>query len=116
MNSLIERIFKDFEVDGKAIPVSLIQYNGKADTYIVYSQVDAEDALDGDDELIGYIDYYDIDIYSKRNYLKVIESVKQKMKENGFRWQLDKSSGDMYNTDTKFYHKTLNFAIPRMEV
>ena len=94
MNSLIERIFKDFEVDGKAIPVSLIQYNGKADTYIVYSQVDAEDALDGDDELIGYIDYYDIDIYSK----------------------LDKSSGDMYNTDTKFYHKTLNFAIPRMEV
>lgn len=108
MNELIERIFSNFSV-----PVSFMRYDGKATTYITYQQTDIDTTLSADDELINYLDYYDFDIYSKGNYFSIIESVKQVMKANGFRWQPTRSSGDMYEDDTGYYHKTLCFSIER---
>ena len=115
MNEVIENIFKDFKVDGKNIPVAFLRYNGKSTTYVTYQEVDADNSFSGDDELLGYVTYYDFDIYSKGNYLKVMESVKQLMKDNGWRWQPNLSSQDMFEDDTGYYHKTLNFAIEREE-
>ena len=115
MNEVIENIFKDFKVDGKNIPVAFLRYNGKSTTYVTYQEMDADNSFSGDDELLGYVTYYDFDIYSKGNYLKVMESVKQLMKDNGWRWQPNLSSQDMFEDDTGYYHKTLNFAIEREE-
>lgn len=115
MNELIESIFADFTVDGETIPVSFLFYNGHVDAYVVYMQTDADNSLSGDDDLIGYVDYYDFDVYSKGNYTKIIERVKELLKQNGFVWQPSRSSADMYETDTGYYHKTLNFAILREE-
>lgn len=115
MNEVIENIFKDFKVDGKNIPVAFLRYNGKSTTYVTYQEVDADNSFSGDDELLGYVTYYDFDIYSKGNYLKVMESVKRLMKDNGWRWQPNLSSQDMFEDDTGYYHKTLNFAIEREE-
>lgn len=115
MNSLIETIFADFEVDGVSIPVSFLRYEGKSTTYITYQQQDMDSVLSGDDEILGYVDYYDFDIYSKGNYLNVVESVKQLMKQNGFMWQPSRCSSDMFEDDTGYYHKILNFAIEREE-
>lgn len=115
MNEVIENIFKDFKVDGKNIPVAFLRYNGKSTTYVTYQEVDVDNSFSGDDELLGYVTYYDFDIYSKGNYLKVMESVKQLMKDNGWRWQPSLSSQDMFEDDTGYYHKTLNFAIEREE-
>lgn len=115
MNALIETIFNDFTVGGVAVPVSFMYYQGHGEPYVVYMQMDADNSLSGDDDLIGYVDYYDFDVYSKGNYTKIIESVKEKLKENGFVWQPSRSSADMYEADTGYYHKTLNFAILREE-
>lgn len=115
MNELIETIFRDFKVDGVSIPVKFMFYQGHGEPYVVYMQEDADNSLSGDDELIGYVDYYDFDVYSKGNYFPIIERVKQILKENGFVWQPSRSSSDMYETDTGYYHKTLNFAILREE-
>ena len=115
MNSLIENIFNNFKVDGKTIPVAFLHYTGKETTYVTYMQTDADNSLSGDDELIGYVDYYDFDVYSKGNYLNVVESIKGIMKQNGFRWQPSRTSEDMYENDTGYYHKTLCFAIEREE-
>lgn len=115
MNSLIEKIFADFVVDNKTIPVSFLRYEGKKETYITYQSISNSGSLSGDDEIIGYIDYYDIDIYSKSNYLNIVREVKKIMKANGFMWQPSMSSEDMYEDDTGYYHKTLCFAIDRME-
>ena len=110
MNELIEEIFSDFPV-----PVSFLNYDGTATTYITYQQTDADGSLSGDDGLIGYIDYYDFDIYSKGNYIKLIEQVKAILTENGFTWQPSRSSGDLYESNTGYFHKTLCFAIEREE-
>ncbi len=108
MNELIERIFKNFSV-----PVSFLYYDGNATAYVVYSQIDIDNAFSGDDELLNYVEYYDFDIYSKGNYFSIIESVKEILEANGFVWQASKTSSDMYEKDTGYYHKTLCFAIER---
>ncbi len=115
MNELIQSIFRDFEVDGVSIPVKFLRYEGHNEPYITYMQQDADNSLNGDDDLLGYVVYYDFDVYSKSNYLKIIERVKQLLKQNGFVWQPSRSSEDMYEDDIGYYHKTLNFAIYKEE-
>ena len=115
MNELIESIFQNFTVDGVQIPVSFMFYEGHGEPYVVYMQQDADGSLTADDELQGYVDYYDFDVYAKGNYTNVVESVKAVLKANGFVWQPSRASKDMYETDTGYYHKTLNFAIFKEE-
>ncbi len=115
MNELIETLFKDFTVDGVSVPVSFLYYEGHGEPYITYMQTDADSSYSGDDELLGYADYYDFDIYSKGDYTNIVKSVKALLKANDFVWQPSRSSADMYETDTGYYHKTLCFAILREE-
>lgn len=115
MNELIQTIFQDFTVNGVSIPVKFLFYEGHGEPYITYMQTDADNSISGDDDLIGYVDFYDFDVYSKGNYFPIIERAKQLLKENGFVWQPSRSSGDFYETDTGYYHKTLCFAILREE-
>nr|DAJ37736.1 MAG TPA: tail component [Caudoviricetes sp.] len=115
MNELIETLFKDFTVDGVSVPVSFLFYEGHGEPYITYMQTDADSSYSGDDELLGYADYYDFDIYSKGDYTNIVKSVKALLKANDFVWQPSRTSPDMYETDTGYYHKTLCFAILREE-
>lgn len=115
MNELIEQIFNNFTVDGVQIPVSYMFYEGHGEPYVVYMQENADSSFSGDDELLGYVDYYDFDVYAKGNYSKIVEGIKEIMKANNFVWQPSRSSMDMYETDTGYYHKTLNFAILKEE-
>lgn len=115
MNELIERIFANFTVDNVEIPVSFMYYEGHGEPYVVYMQQDADGSITADDELQGYVVYYDFDVYSKGNFLSIIESVKALLKENGFVWQPSRSSMDMYEPETGYYHKTLNFGIFKEE-
>ena len=115
MNELIESIFQNFTVDGVEIPVSFMFYEGHGEPYVVYMEQDADGSISGDDELLAYVDYYDFDVYSKGNFLNVIESVKALLKANDFVFQPSRSSRDMFEPDTGYYHKTLNFAIFKEE-
>lgn len=116
MNNLIKTIFTGFQVDGNAIPVAFLRYEGKSTTYITYQLIDMDNSFSGDNELLGYVEYYDFDIYSKGNYLNIVESVKELMKQNDFMFEPSRSSGDMYEDDTGYYHKTLCFAIEKEEL
>ena len=115
MNKLIETILANFTVDKKPVAVAYMYYQGHGEPYIVYMQQDADGSLTADDELQGYVDYYDFDVYAKGNYHAIVKELKRILKENGFVWQPSRSSADMYETDTKYYHKTLNFAIYKEE-
>lgn len=115
MNELIEQLFENFTVDEVAIPVTFLFYQGHGEPYVVYMQQDADNSLTADDELQAYVTYYDFDVYAKSNYLNIIAELKRILKEAGFVWQPSRSSIDMYETDTGYYHKTLNFAIEQKE-
>ena len=115
MNELITSLFANFTVDGVTIPVKYLYYLGHGEPYIVWMQENADNSLTGDDSLLGYADYYDFDIYSQGNFLAIVEAVKELLTANNFVWQVSRSSADMYETDTGYYHKTLNFGILRSE-
>lgn len=115
MNELIERILANFTVDKVPIPVSYMFYEGHDEPYIVYMQENADKSFSADDELQGYVDYYDFDVYSKGNYQNIVKSLKATLVANGFIWQPSRSSADMYEADTGYYHKTLNFAYLKEE-
>lgn len=115
VNALIETIFTGFTVDKVTIPVKYLHYEGHGEPYVTYTQIDATNSISGDDDLIGYVDYYDFDVYSKGNYYTIVEQIKSLLKQNGFVWQPSRSSAEMYETETGYYHKTLNFAYMREE-
>lgn len=110
MNSDIEAIFTGFVVDNVSIPVAFMFYNGSADSYVVYSNIDNDNSYSGDDELQGYITYYDLEIYSKGNYLAIMSAVKDRMERAGWSFQPSRSSPDSYDRDTGYYSKALCFA------
>ena len=115
MNELIQSIFNNFIVDGVPVPVAFLRYKGKSTTYVTYMETDINNSYAGDNEILGYVSYYDFDIYSKGNYFNIVESIKNLMKENGFVWQPSRTSQDMYEDDTGYYHRTLSFAKEREE-
>ena len=111
IRTLITTIFANFTVDEKTVPVSFMRYKGKENTYVTWMQYDMDNSYAGDNELLGYVGYYDFDVYSKGNYANIIEAIKEKMKDNGFMFQPSRCSPDLYEDETGYYHKTISFAI-----
>lgn len=116
MNELIEQLFSNFSVNGVTIPVSFLQYKGHGEPYVTYMETNANNECCGDDELIGYAEYYDFDVYSKGSYTDIVDAIKKILKEHDFMFIPSMCSGDMYETDTGYYHKTLCFGILREEI
>lgn len=112
MNAEIETIFAGFTVDNVEIPVAFMFYDGDDDSWIVYSNADDYHSYSGDDDLLGYVTYYDFEVYSKGNYFNIMKAVKAKLIENGWSFVPSYSSADQYDRDTRVYSKTLCFAKP----
>ena len=112
MNDEIEVLFNDFTVNGVSIPVSYMVYEGHGEPYVVYFQYDKDNSYSSDDEISGYVTYYDFDVYSKGNYLAIAEAIKSILKKAGWTWQPSRDSSDMYEADTGYFHKTLCFSYP----
>ncbi len=109
---LIKRIFTNFIVDEKTIPVEYIKYNGDSKTYITYTFIDDDPKLFGEDKEIGSVIAIDIDIFSDSNYLAIQDEVERLMENNDF--IRTGSSPDMYEEDTGLFHKTIEFEKERM--
>ena len=112
MNEELEVLFNNFQVNGVKIPVALIYYNGNGEPYVVYRQYDKDNSYSSDDEISGYVTYYDFDVYSKGNFLPIVEAIKSILKNAGWTWQPRRDSPDMFEADTGYFHKTICFAYP----
>lgn len=60
MNSEIVKIFDGFTVNGKAIPVRFMTYEGHGEPYVIFSREYDDSSYAGDDSLLGYVTYYDL--------------------------------------------------------
>ena len=112
MKQAIETLFKNFTVNGSVIPVEFLHYQGHGEPYVIYLEYDKDNAYAADDEIEGYVVYYDFDVYGQGNIDDIIEAVKSKLKGAGWTWQPRRDSPDMFDADTEYYHKTLVFAYP----
>ena len=102
MESEIKKILSNLEV-----PVAHLKYTGKETTYVTWTILSEEPFFNADDEILYSLVTIDIDIYSKGNYLNILSSIKKIMKENEWTW--DEDGEEMYENDTKLYHRTSTF-------
>ena len=89
------------------VPVAHLKYKGRKKTYVVWTIIDEEPLSSSDDEITDSEVTVDIDIYSDSNYLKIMSSIKNKMKENDWTW--DGDSQEFYEEETDLYHRTCSF-------
>ena len=89
------------------VPVCYMYYNGTAVSYVTYMETDKASPLGAEDEVIGYVSYYDFDIYSKSNYFAVKDHLHMILTSAGWTYQPSRESPDMYDPDTGYYHKTV---------
>lgn len=107
MESELKKILSKLEV-----PVAHLRYKGKEKKYVVWTILDEEPLFSSDDEIQYSKVPVDIDIYSESNYLSLMSSIKKIMEENEWIWGGD--SAEMYEEDTKLYHRTCTFIKERM--
>ncbi|KMJ54993.1 hypothetical protein AB685_29580 [Bacillus sp. LL01] len=101
INSLILSTLGDV-----GVPVSFLNYTGSDQTYITFFEYDQGALLEADDEEVSTVYYIQVDVYSPGNYLNLVNQVKQKMKQAGFK---KNAETEMYENDTKLFHKVLRF-------
>lgn len=106
MNKEIEVILSELIVDNKAIPFQFLNYDGIEETYVTYQEISKEIRY-ADDYPFLTISTYDFDIYSKTNFNKIKDKLTKLLLQNGWLWVED--SEDLYEPDTRFFHKTVTF-------
>lgn len=101
INSLILQTLKPLNV-----PVSFQKYSGRGNTYITFFSYleQGEQYADNEEKAAGY--YIQVDVWSKNDYTELVERVKSRMKAAGF---TRTSAADLFEKDTKIYHKALRF-------
>ena len=113
MNAEIKLILgASLTVGGEKIPVAHLQYKGTSKKFVTWTMLDEVPAFSANDEVLCSICSVDVDIFSEGNYLDIIKQIKQKMKDNEWVWTGD--SPEMYEEDTKLYHRTCSFEKERI--
>ena len=117
VNAIIQSIFNgSITVGSEIVPVVYMDYEGHGESYVVYRQYDKDNSYSTEDNIAGYVTFYDFDVYSMGDYLAIIREIKKKLRENFWTWVPSRDSQDMYDPDTKYFHKTVSFALPVQEV
>ncbi len=114
MNNEIELLFKNFIVDGKKIPVEFANYEGSSEEYVVYFSNGEHGSSYSDDKLDTTTVEYDFNIYSKSNFLNILNELKKILYKNG--WNFIEDSEDIYESDTHFFHKVTTWNKERDEI
>ncbi len=113
MHREIKKILSNLKVGNKKIPVEHITYTGKEERYVTWTIINKVPSLEGNDECLLSTVIVDVDVFSKNNYLDIENQIKKLFKENDWVW--DGDSSEMYERDTKLYHKTITFVKEKEE-
>lgn len=105
MQAELKTLLDSIMIGGSAVPNALMHFDGESDTFLVYSPSSESVALAGDDLPVGSVVRFDVDVYSKKNYIALSEEVVKTFVEAGWTWL--GNSNDTYDHDTKMYHRLI---------
>ena len=86
------------------VPASFQTYSGKAETYITFHEYIATGEEYEEDEESLTAHYVQVDVWSKNDYTEIVKEAKNLLRATGFK-RLNEI--DLYEEDTKIYHKGL---------
>ena len=88
------------------VPVCFQRYSGKAGTYVTFHEyLETGEEYEEDEESLT-AHYVQVDVWSKNDYTELVNEVKNLLNAAGFKRL---NEGDLYEVDTKIYHKGLKF-------
>lgn len=93
-------------LDPLGVPVSFQEYTGPATTYITFFFYNEFGAEFVEDEEAATAYSLQVDIWSNKGYTSLTNQVKAALKEIGFQRVF---AQDLYEEDTRIYHKVLRF-------
>lgn len=88
------------------VPVAFANYNQTADTYIVFIEYNQASRMNADDNELITKHFFQVDVFSRENYLQLVKDVKQLMKKAGFGRMFE---SETYDDDMKMFRKILRF-------
>lgn len=88
------------------VPVAFQKYSGTATTYISFFEYNQQGAQFGDDTELHTQQSIQVDVWSKGDYVALVEQVRTLMIDAGF---MRNSEGELYETDNAIYHKWMRF-------
>jgi hypothetical protein len=95
------------------LPVELRYYEGEADAYITFFELDQFGLLSADDKEVETGRDFQIDIYSRDDYVNIVDQVYDLMTAAGFRRTM--SMDDEYAKESGFYRRVMRFRISEEE-
>ena len=107
MNSEVKTLLDGITIEGESVPNALMFFDGSSDTFVLYSPSSESVGLAGDDVPINLVQAWDIDVYSKKDYLALSDKIKQAFIGAG--WAYRGSGSDTYDEPTGLYHRLLEF-------
>lgn len=108
MHAEIKGIFNEkILINDIEIPVVFREYKGSSTNYVVYYSLGAKPYFCAEDEIQNLVYTYEFNVYSKGNYIDILNKVKKIMKDNDYQWCGD--GEDLYETDTKYHHIVVTF-------
>ena len=101
-------IWEFMSLDGATVSGTDLN-TGKEKTYITFFEYNMQNEEYSEDEIEveGY--YFQIDIWSVEDYTELVKKTKKLLEANNFRF-IDQE--DLYEKDTKIFHKGLRYWIP----
>lgn len=87
-------------------PIAKAKYNQTAETYIAFVEYNQAPRMNADDIELLTKHFYQVDVFSNRNYNQLVKDVKRLMKESGFGRMFE---SETYDEDFKKYRKILRF-------
>ena len=109
-NEKIASLLGGLEIDNVQVPVAQGFYFGSEEIYVTYNLIGRSVPLCADDGFAEVEELIDFDIYSKGDLVKVENAIKPLLEAGDFEWRPSQSSGDLYEHDTGYHHRTLCFA------
>ncbi len=101
VNKLIKDTLKPLN-----IPIEFQAYSGKEKTYITFFCYNEQGEVYAENQEIMTSCYFQVDLWSDKDYLTFTENIRLKMETAGFKRT---SSADFFEKDTKVYHKAMRF-------
>ena len=90
------------ELEKLGVPVERLKYGGKAACFIVYQLVVGRDTFFSDDEESAQEFTYQVHVYSKTDYIDILQRLKTALKAAGF--YAITIDAETYEQDTGYYH------------
>ena len=91
---------------GLGVPVRFQQYGGDAESYITFFTYLDRPESHGDDQELSTGYYVQVDVWSKKDYTNLVNTVHEQMVQAGL---CKLNFYDLYEEELKIYHKAMRF-------